>query len=72
MILTSFNIWGLGSGPKHTSLKHFLETNIPGIVMLQETIMSSSSSRDFFLKISPYWRVCAYDVVGQSRGTLIS
>ena len=72
MTITSFNIRGLGSGNNRTALKRFIETSKPRIVMLQETMMSTSSSCDFFLRIKPYWRVCTFDATGHSGGTLIA
>ena len=40
--------------------------------MLQETMMSASSSCDFFLRINPCWRVCAFDAIGHFGGTLMA
>ena len=64
MILTSFNIRGLGSGSKRIALKHFIEATKLGIVVLQETTMSTSFGCDLFLKIKPCWRVCTSHAVG--------
>ena len=68
MIITSFNIRGLGSGSKRTDLKHFIENSKPWIVMLQEIMMSASYAYDYFLRINHCWKVCTVDAVGHSGG----
>ena len=48
MILVSFNVKGLGSGPKRDSLKSFLDKTKPGVLLLQETMIDTVSTCNYF------------------------
>ena len=72
MIITSFNVKGLCSGPKRTTLKILIDIYSSDIVLLQETMISAHSACDFLLRIKPGWMVIAIDVVGLFGGTLVA
>ena len=72
MILVSLNVQGLGNESKRATLKHFLGSLKPGILLLQETMTDGDSSCDYFFKFKPYWFVSVGDSNGLSGGTLVA
>ena len=66
MNLLYLNIWGLGNGHKHIALKFILEKIRPNVFILHETMSASEEACNYFLKIKPYWSVCAMDSNGLS------
>lgn len=72
MNLSSLNIRGLCSGPKRAALKHLLSYVNPQVVLLQETMLSSVSTVNFFLKLKPGWLATDVDTIGLSGGTLLT
>lgn len=72
MNFVSFNIRGLGSGPKRAAFKHFLDVVKPCVVFLQETMAKSVDACNFFLHIKSDWQVCALDARGHLGGTLVA
>ena len=67
----SFNIRGLGGGPKRAAFKRILDIVCPVIVFLQETMSSGDIACDFFLNLRPGWFVSALDACGHYGGTLV-
>ena len=51
MNCVSFNVRGLGGGPKHAKLKQLLDFVFPAVVPLQETMSSGNIACDFFLHL---------------------
>ena len=49
----SFNVHGIGRGPKRDTLKQLLDNVCPIVVLLQETMSSGATACDFFLKLCP-------------------
>ena len=68
MICISFNIRGLGAGPKFRALKHFFLNNKADIYFIQETMERSFKACEFFLKFLRDWKYYATDSMGLSGG----
>lgn len=72
MLLTYFNVRGLGRGPKKAALNQFLETYSPAMILVQETMIGVVEACSLFLSIKLAWSVCALDAHGHSRGSLVA
>ena len=70
MIITTYNIRGLGGNPKFLSLKRFFTCNRPDLLCIQETMASAEKGCSYFLRIFPGWEVAALDSIGSSGGVL--
>jgi len=68
MIITYFNMRGLGGGSKFTSLKRLFSVIKSDMVFIQETMSEAKKSCSYFLKLFHGWEVCAIDAVGNSGG----
>jgi len=70
MIITTFNIRGLGGGPKKCALRRLFSTVRPDLILIQETMAPAWRACHYFLNIFPGWEVSAVDSVGHSGGLL--
>jgi len=70
MIITSYNIRGLGGSLKKIYLRRIFEVIHPDIMLIQQTMSEAWKSCQFFLKLFPGWEVCATDARGRSGGIL--
>jgi exonuclease III len=68
MIITSFNIRGVGGDSKFSTLKRVFQKIHPDIVFVQETICTDEKACEIFLKLFPGWEVCATSALGHSGG----
>ena len=68
MIILSLNIRGRGGKIKTLNLYALLKTLNPDIILLQETMCSSSLALFAFSKILPSWEFCAISASGLSGG----
>ena len=72
MNLLSFNICGLGRGPKRAAFKCLLDFVCSSLVFLHETMLGGSNACSFFLRLRPGWLVSASDSCGNSGEILVA
>lgn len=70
MIITTYNIRGLGGNPKFLSLKRLFADLRPDLLCIQETMATAERASSCFLRIFPRWEVAAIDASGLSGGSL--
>ena len=68
----SFNVCGLGIGPKQVSLKSLLDIISLVIVMLQETMSKGVTDSDFFLCLIHGLWVSVIDALSHFGGTWVT
>jgi len=66
----TFNIRGLGGGPKRNSLCSLFCLLKPDILFIQETMTTAWKACRYFLTLFPGWEVSAIDASGRLRGLL--
>jgi len=70
MIITTFNMRGLGGNLKFLSLKRLFDRIRPDIICIQETMASADKACAYFQRLFPGWDVVAIDANGMSGGVL--
>ena len=70
MKLLSFNVRGLGGKTKNHNLCALFKSLSPDMILLQETMCSSSPALLAFSKILPSWEFYAISATGLSGGLL--
>ena len=70
MIITTYNIRGLGGNPKFLALKRLFNSMCPDILCVQETMASADRACAYFQRMFPGWKVVAIGAVGLSGGVL--
>jgi len=70
MIITSYNIRGLGGNHKFLSLKRLFSSDCPDLLCIQETMAPADKACSYFLRLFPGWKVVALDAHGLSGGVL--
>jgi exonuclease III len=71
MILLSLNIRGIGGSLKAAAFRRVLDTTLPNIIFLQETMVTDIQARSFAFRFRPSWDICAVNAVGTSGGLLV-
>jgi exonuclease III len=70
MIVATLNVRGVGGTSKFLSLKRFLESAKPDVLLIQETMVCEAKAREIFVKLLPTWYFCGVDSSGLSGGLL--
>ena len=70
MKLVSLNVRGLGGKAKIHNLRALFQSLSPDMILLQETMCSSSPALLAFSKLLPSWEFCAIGASGLSGGLL--
>jgi exonuclease III len=68
MIVLSLNIRGIGGPLKAASFRRLLNTTLPDLIFLQETLVSDQLSRDFVHRFRSSWVTVAVSSLGNSGG----
>jgi len=71
MIVTSWNIRGLNNKGKHRYLKERLKKDKPGIMIIQETKISSQQLEGIIKKLKMQYEVMGQDASGTIGGLAI-
>ena len=64
MIIISFNVRGAGGNPKYFSLKIIFKGSKLDIILVYETMVVDSKSKEVFINLLPCWEWCSMDAVG--------
>ena len=72
MKLLSLNVKALGGKTKNFSLCALFQSLGPDMILLQETMCSSSLALLAFSKLLPSWELCAISASGLSGGLLMA
>ena len=70
MKILSLNVRGLGGKTKNFSLRALFQSLGPDMILLQETMCSSSPALLAFSKLLPSWELCAISASSLSGGIL--
>jgi hypothetical protein len=70
MIVATLNVRGVGGTSNFLSLKRFLESAKPDVLLIQETMVCKAKGREIFVKLLPTWYFCGVDSSGLSCGLL--